>query len=188
MSTAMLGWITGRVLPTALFFEGTFASGPVYLWTGYGPIQWNGQTWTGIGTLGSVSPVGEGSTVEAKGLTVTLSGIDPTTLADVLGEFLLGAAMALSLGGFNDGVLIADPIPAFVARMDQPTIDIDAKTATLSINCESRLVDMDVAVDRRYTPEDQQRDWPGDLGMTFVPSIQEITIFWGQAPTSSGNI
>ena len=184
----MLTWLGGTELPIAIFFTGTFASGPVFLWTGNQSITWNGHTWLGIGTLGGISPISEGSTVEAKGMTVSLSGIDSTMLSNVLTEFLLGGACMIYVAGFNGGAIIADPMVAFAGRMDAPSIDIDAKTAKISINCESRLLEMNVAVDRRYTADDQQRDWPGDLGFTFVNAIQEMNIYWGEAPTTAGNV
>lgn len=184
----MLTWLNNTELPIALFFYGTFATGATYLWTGYGNITWNGHTWNGIGTLGSVSTIDEGTTVEAKGISVSLSGIDSTMLSNVLTEFVLGEPMGVYVAGFNGGSLIADPILSFAGRMDEPMIDVDGSRAVITINCESRLIDMNVAVDRRYTADDQQRDWPGDLGFNFVNSIQEITIYWGSAPTNTGNI
>ena len=44
---------------------------------------------------------------------------------------------------------------------------------------------MNVAVDRRYTDEDQQMDYPGDLGFQFVNGIQEAQIYWGRSPSST---
>ena len=175
-------------IPCALLFTGPFSTGPVYLWTGMGPLSWDDQTWVGIGTLGGLTPSDDGSTVEAKGIAVTLSGIDPTTFSDVLGEFLLGAPMTVYLAGFNGGGLIDSPIPLFVGRMDQPAMTIGAESAIISINCENRLIDMNTSGERRDTADDQQRDWPGDLGMNFVYALQEKTWYWGTAPTSSGNI
>lgn len=188
MSTAMAAAIGAAQLFPALFLEANFASGPVRLWSGLGSISWNGHTWTGIGTLGSVSAIDEGGTVEAKGVVLTLSGIDSSLLSHVLGEFVLGLPVTVWLGLFDENVLIDIPVTSFAGRMDQPTIDVDGKSATISINCESRLLDMNIAVDRRYTTEDQQRDWPGDLGLSFVAQIQEITIYFGTAPSSSTNI
>jgi hypothetical protein len=188
MSTAMTTWLTGDQLPVALFFMGTFQTGAVYLWTGYGSINWNGHTWLGLGKLGGIAPIAEASTVEAKGFAVTLSGIDATLLGDVLGEFQLNLPMATYIAGLNGGSIIADPLGAFIGRMDQPTVDIDGNTATIAINCESRFIEMNVAVERRYTADDQQRDWPGDLCFNFVNGIQELNITWGTAPTTQGNI
>jgi hypothetical protein len=188
MSTAMLEALALSVIYPAIFVEATFVSGTVYLWSGVGPIIWNGQTWTGIGSLGSISTIDEGATVEAKGMVLTLSGIDPTLLPDVLTEFQLGAPVTVYLGLFNEGALIANPVASFSGRMDQPTIEVTGLEAKIGINCESRLIDMNTAVDRRYTPEDQQRDWPGDLGLNFVNAIQEMTLYWGTSPTSTNNI
>src|SRR5580704_16235080 len=100
MSTAMLAAFSGTELQPAVFLSATFNSGPVYLWTGYGPIVWNGLTWLGIGTLGSIGMVDEGSTVEAKGIALQLSGFDPVALANVLGEFALGQPVQVYLGLF----------------------------------------------------------------------------------------
>jgi hypothetical protein len=189
MSTAMIEALSSNVLGGVAFFvQATFLSGPVYLWTGYGPITWNGQTWQGVGTMGGISVIEEGSNVEAKGITLTLSGFDTTLLPDVLNEFALLLPVYVWFGLFNEGVLIDNPIPCFSGLMDQPTIDIDGKTSTISINCESKLLSLDVAVDRRYSADDQQRDWPGDLGMNWVNSIQEITLLWGQATVSGANL
>lgn len=188
MSSAMLAAIAAGELFPALFVEANFATGPVYIWSGMGPIDWNGHTWLGVGTLGSVSAVSEGTTVEARGITLTLSGIDPALLTDVLGEFVPGLPVIVFLGLFNAGALIASPLVSFSGRMDQPSVDIDGISSAISINCENRLIEMNVAVDRRYTADDQQRDFPGDLGFNFVNAIQEMTLYWGTSPTSSNNV
>lgn len=193
MSSAMLAALTSTELNLAIFIEATFATGTVYLWSGIGPISWNGNTWTGLGALLSVSPSEETSTVEAKGLQLTLNGFDATLLPDVMNEFALLQPVTVYLGCFSSGSLIASPLITFSGRMDEPTVSVssdenDRTVGTISINCESPLADMNVAVDRRYTIEDQQADWPGDLGFSFVDQLQEITINWGQAPTTTQNI
>ena len=85
----------------------------------------------------------------------------------MLGEFQTGTPVIVYLGPFSGGALIANPATSWSGRMDRPQVDIDGRTSSISINCESRLLSMNVAVDRRYTPDDQQRDWPGDLGLKW---------------------
>lgn len=187
MSSAMLAAIGGREIAVAIFVEATFANETVRVWTGHQSIDWNGHTWVGVGTMGSISPIGEDAAVEAKGVTLTFSGFDAGLLGDVMEQFVVGQPVTVYLGLFNAGVLIASPITSWAGRLDQATVDVGVE-ASISINCESRLLDMNVAVDRRYTADDQQRDWPGDLGFTFVNAIQEMTLYWGTAPTSAGNI
>jgi hypothetical protein len=189
MTPAYLAAISSAMLRPALFVQASFVSGPIYVWSGIGPIAWNGQVWTGVGTLGNVSTIEEGSTVSAKGVTLTLSGIDPTLLTDVLGEFQAGLPALVYLGVFDDtGALIADPVCCFSGRMDQPTIDISGTAATIAINCENRLVEMNMSVERRYTDEDQQLDYPGDLGFQFVNGIQDSQIYFGRSPSSKNNL
>jgi hypothetical protein len=189
MSADYLAAIQSAALRPALFVEANFTSGPIYVWSGVGPIAWGGKTWTGLGSLGNVSMIEEGATVEAKGITLTLSGIDPSMLTGILDEFQVGLPAIVSLGLFDAaGALIADPVGCFVGQMDQPTLDVTGTSATISINCESRLIEMNVAVDRRYTNEDQQRDYPRDRGLEFVNSIQEAQIYWGRTPSSVNNL
>jgi hypothetical protein len=101
----------------------------------------------------------------------------------------VGLPVSVTLGVFDtNNALIADPVCCFSGRMDQPTIDVTGTLATIAINCENRLVEMNVAVDRRYTDEDQQMDYPGDLGFQFVNGIQEAQIYWGRSPSSQNNL
>jgi hypothetical protein len=189
MTSAYQAAISSAILRPALFVQATFVSGPLYVWSGMGPITWNGQTWIGVGTLGTVSTIEEGSTVSAKGVTLTLSGLDPTLLEDVMEEFQVGLPALVYLGVFDaTGALIADPVCCFSGRMDQPTIDISGTTASIAINCENRLVEMNVSVERRYTDEDQQLDYPGDLGFQFVNGIQDAQIYFGRSPSSKNNL
>jgi len=182
----MAAAVVAPELRPALFVQAQFRSGPLYVWSGFGTYTWNGHSWMGIGTLGSISTIEEGSTVEARGITLNLSGIDPALLSSVLGDFQLGTAVVVYLGLFTSaGALIADPVISWAGRMDQPLIDVGMETATITINCENRLFDLNIAVDRRYTNEDQHLDYPTDRGFEFVNAIQEQAIYWGRMPTNN---
>lgn len=188
ITTGMAAALEAGIVRPLIFVEAWFANGPIYVWSGAGSITWNSHTWQGVGAFGSVSSVDEGSGVEAKGISISLSGISPTLVADVMDEYRVALPVNVWLG-LNDsaGTLIPDPILSFAGRMDQPTLTMDGQTATIEIACESKLIDMNVAVDRRYTAEDQQIDYPGDQGFAFVNSIQDITIFWGKFPGARNN-
>ena len=57
-------------------------------------------------------------------------------------------------------------------------IDVGA-TATITVNAESRLADWDRPRVRRYNHEDQQIDYPGDMGFEFVPQMATKELRWG---------
>lgn len=183
-----LGALLAAGLRPALFVEMRFANENLYVWSGVGTVNWGDRNWIGVGTLGSISTIEEGCTVEARGITLHLSGIDQTSLGDVLVQIQQGLRAIVYLGLYDDSsppVLIADPVVSFAGRMDQPTISLDGRIVTISINCENRLVDLNVATDRRLTNEDQQLDHPGDRGLEFVNSIQEQIVYWGVAPNGN---
>jgi len=188
MSTEFRDAITGTLIRPAVFVEANFTSGPVYVWTGRGTLSWDGKDWLGLGSLFSITPIEEGADVMARGITLSLSGIDTSLLGGVLTEFQVGLPVLMYLGMFDsDGDLIADPIISWAGRTDQPTIEMDGSSATISINCENRLVEMNVAVARRLTNEQCRLDHPGDRGLEFVNSIIDRQIYWGRVPYGGGH-
>jgi hypothetical protein len=72
--TLAAGLSAGLIYPVVLV-QLTFNSGLEHVWSGIGDLVWNGATYKGVGDLGSIGPIGEGSAVKADGTTVTLSGI-----------------------------------------------------------------------------------------------------------------
>jgi hypothetical protein len=178
----------GYLYPVILV-EIQFASGTVYMSSSYQPLYYLGNTYTGVGSLLQVSTIEDGSTVQARGITVTLSGIDPTLLPAALNEFQIGLPAIVYLGLYSTGGQnqISESVIAWSGRTDQPTIAVDATTATISINLESILLDMNVPVPWRYTNQDQQLWYPGDLGFSWVNSIQSIPVYWGTNTNTDGN-
>ncbi|MDE2105675.1 MAG: hypothetical protein KGL39_51080 [Patescibacteria group bacterium] len=188
VTPAILTALSQPNVQLAAFVQATFASATVYLWSGIGSLDWNGQTWLGLGSFLGMTTSEDAATVEARGMTLTLSGIDPNLLSECLGDFQLGLPVSVSLGVYVNGALLSDPVVNWAGRMDQPSVDVSGDTATIQIACESRLIDMNVSVDRRLTLEDAQMDYPGDVGLQFVAGLQEQTLFWGNYPNTSNNI
>ena len=189
VTTAFIAALEAPLLRPAYLVSIQFASSTVYAWTGLGSLVWNGNTFAGVGSIGSVATVEEGSTVQARGTTLTLTGFDPALLGDALTDLRQGLPVTIWLALFDaTPAVIGNPVIAFAGRVDQPTITCDGATATIQINCESRLMDLNVPAQRRYTNEDQWRDFPGDRGFEFVNSVQEVTIYWGRTPNSTNNL
>jgi hypothetical protein len=184
-----LAAIQSPYVKPAIFVQITFSNGPLNLWSGVGTISANGAIWTGVGQLGNISNIEEGTNVQARGISLTLSGIDPTLLSELINDYELGAQVLVYLGLFDqNNALIPNPILSWAGRTDQPTLIVNGDTATLTVQCENRLVDMNVSVERRYTSDDQQIDYPGDLGFAFVTAIQSQTIYWGRHPSNNNNL
>ena len=192
MSSTILTALQSQSVYPALFISLTFSNSVANLWTGSGNITWNSTTWSGAGQIMSLEPVEDGYTVEARGTAVRLSGLNATLLSDCLNDIQLGLPVLIYLGlfssyPFTSGSLIASPILIWSGRVDQTTIDLDGETATLTINCETRLLDMNIPSSFRLTLQDLNAQYPGDLGTSFVDAISELTIGWGY-PLNGSNV
>ena len=160
-----------------------FESGTVYVWSGIGELSWSGNTYVGVGRLGGVSPINESTEVRADGVVLTLSGIDPSILALVLGDVRQSKEATLHLALLDDsGAVIADPYEVFGGLVDVPRINEDPRQPSISLQCESRMIGLRRPRIRRYTDEDQQQEHSGDLGMEYVTAATTRTLWAGGKP------
>lgn len=166
-------------LRPALFVELQFSSGTIYATNLPVTVTWNAHDWIGLGNLGGISAVEEGENIQAYGLSLTLSGVQPGYVSIALGEQYQGRVAKVYLGLFNDSyALIADPVVVFRGRMDNMEL-AQGDMFTIKVNCEGRLADFERARVRRYNHEDQIAVYPNDKGFEFVPQMVEKTLNWG---------
>jgi len=195
ISTQMLAALQAPLIRPALLVELNFASGPVYVWSGRGPLIYNGATYSGLGEFGSVTGVSEDSTIEAKGVTFTLSGVSSYLVKDTLDEFRILGKAYVYLALFDDSNrMIPSPIAMWQGKLDKPSISDDGEHSVITISAENVFVDLNRACYRRYTDGDQQMDLAAtltklglpasttDTGFSHVPCIQEASVFWGSTP------
>lgn len=172
--------LVARLVRPVFFVSMAFADQTIYAHTSIGTISWDSQAWLGVGTLGEISAVSEGGEVDAQGISIKLSGIDPALLNESINELNSGTAQVFL--GFLDqnGALVADaiPLPLFVGLMDAPEIDLDTNTATIEIAVENRLSDLNRARGGRYTDQDQRQRYPGDGALQWVSYLQDQHFNW----------
>jgi len=180
LTAAVITEIDATELQPILLFRGEFATGIVRAWSGFGDLSWDGQTWIGTGTLLQVSAIQEASETVANGATINLTGVPLELISLALSSVRQGRDGKIYLGFLSNGAVVIDPVLVFQGRLDVPIIEENGETATISIAYESRLIDLQKPRESRYTDQDQQRAYPGDLGMAFVPSLQEKTLNWGR--------
>jgi hypothetical protein len=71
--------------------------------------------------------------------------------------------------------------------MDTMRIEDSGDTASITVQAESRFIELERTHERRYTDQDQQQLYPGDLGLEYVAGLQDKEIAWGQvAQTAVG--
>ena len=180
LTAGVISEITSAELQPFLLFQGEFVSGTLRCWSGMGDLVWDGQTWTGTGTLLSISAVTETADVNANGVTASLTGMPSSLISLALNDCEQGAAGYVYLGFLSSGAVVSEPVLLFEGRLDIPAIDEQGETCVVSISYESRLIDLERTRESRYTDQDQQREFAGDVGCEFVAGLQDKVITWGK--------
>ena len=172
-----------------LFFaiKAEFDTSDILVWTGKDDLVISSETYTGAGSLLSIGGVEDGRDLKSSGLNIALSGMDATVLDYALTENyqnrFLTLFMGYLMGGSNE---VAGTIVLFKGRMTTLTISDDPNGATISIDAENRLIDLDRPSNLRYTKESQEFLFTGDIGLDRVNQIQDKEIVWGRSSTSGG--
>lgn len=179
LSAAMEAAVQQPVVFTALLFDLTFADNTYHMWSGIGNLVWGTTTYSGVGTLGKVSTITEGNGVEAQGVKLSLSGIDPTWLAESMNEINLATRAKIYLALLdNNGVIIANPVCMYTGIMDGPKIDLDSQTAVITIDVEDKMIELNRSRGGRLTSQDQRSRYPDDKGLDFVSLNQDKNLVW----------
>lgn len=161
------------------FVKLEFDSGNVALCTYDGDVAWNGDVYTGAGSIGTISAIDENTELARSTLQMQLRGLPTEIVAIVLAEHYQGRKATTRLGylDFDSRRLIGDPAIVHSGRMDTASIKQGA-TCTVTLNVESRFAAWDKPKIRRYNDADQQSRFPGDTGLGFVQQAVEGTV-WG---------
>lgn len=179
LSTAAKNAFSQLNFPAIVLVELDFADGAIRLCNAGYSFSWNGYNWLGMGTLGAIEAISEGSALQMYGCQLTLSGIPSELISEAFDISYQGRSATIWLAPLNsDYSLIASPVVVFKGRMD--TMDIAmGTTSTITTTVESRLVDWERPRIRRYNNQDQQAAHPGDNGMKYVAQMVSKELNWG---------
>ena len=162
------------------FVEVEFASGLLNLWSGVGDISWDSKTWIGAGDLLMIQPARETTGGNATGLTLSLTGVNPAYIALALNEARQNKPVKCYFGFLDSsGAIITDPYQFFKGLVNYIVIGEGGDSAIITVYAENDLIKLQQPRIRRYTDQDQQSDFPNDLGFIHVAAIQEWNGFWG---------
>jgi hypothetical protein len=179
LSTQLVTQITSQAVNPCFLVDLTFTTGQYHVWSGVGSVTWNGNTYLGVGSLGQVGDITEGTQVRADGTTLTLSGIDSTLLDDCLSDIQVGAPATVWFGVLDgNGNILATNI-LFAGTVDKPTIHTAPSTVSITLALENQLYNLQRACLRRYTSADQRLYYPQDIGFSWVEIQNDIALVWG---------
>ncbi|MGE0206044.1 MAG: hypothetical protein AB7P60_20840, partial [Hyphomicrobiaceae bacterium] len=142
-----------------------------------------GESFTGTGGVGTVSPIGEATDLAAEGWAIEFAGLpppaagEPDAISLAMGEIVQGRFCQCWLGFLDsDYALIADPVKLARDRGDVIEIALGPESWTVRLTVESRMAEWRRPATRRYTHEDQRLYFPNDLGLEYVSQATEAEI------------
>jgi hypothetical protein len=166
--------------PLVLLAEIEHPSGTARFWSGIGQLTWDGETWSGIGELGTITPIQHTSAIAIQEIEFTLSGADPAIVATLDDDVrnLSGRAWLAALD--QSGKIIEDPIQIVDSTLDFQSHKInDDGTATISITARSGFYSLERALDDVWSAEDQRKIYPDDSGLDMISKLQNQELQWG---------
>tara|TARA_A200000159_G_scaffold154485_1_gene167365 strand:+ start:922 stop:1566 length:645 start_codon:yes stop_codon:yes gene_type:complete len=164
-----------------------FDTETIYLWNGTEDLAIGGDTYIGAGSLLSIGAAEESSDLSSQGMTITVSGMNKAVLDLALTENyqnrFLTVFLGYLMGGSNE---VAGTFTLFKGRMTAMTVNDTPQGATIGIDAENRLVDLERPSNFRYTKESQNFLHSGDTFFNRVASLQDKEIIWGRSSSSGG--
>lgn len=160
-----------------VFVEVGFDEGIERYHSGIGDIVWGGDTWSGVGDLGGISPIEEAEGISPYAARLTLSGLTSGTITRALGSDIYGRDLEIFVGFLVDGALVADPDTMWKGQMDTIAISLGDDN-TVGLTGESELKIFREVNGKLFNDESQQRDFAGDLGFEYLDQMADAQIIW----------
>ncbi len=164
-----------------------FTSGNLLLSTTYADLTIDSETYIGSGNILNISPITETADTRATGVEIILNGLDSSILSAGLNDDAQGMAVKIYFGvlttSTNADAIVDTPYQIFSGFIDSMILEEGGEQSTLKFTVENKLVTLEIPVDRRYTDQDQQNLYTGDVGCEFVTSLQDKSIAWGAGVT-----
>lgn len=158
---------------------------PVYAWTGRGVINFDGHEWSGIHGIGAIDTIGEGTDGSSVGVKATLCEVPANFAEDIADQAVRGCAFELYLGALDETFQnIVGHTLVWRGRLAGYEIVDAGESLSVSATGESRQFDQRRPSIKRLSNEYQQRKYPGDRALEYMPRTAEIPILWGKANQS----
>lgn len=157
---------------------------PAYAHSGVGNIEFDGNTYLGVGTFGMLDEVIESEEINAKAFQMGLSGVDSDQLTVALDSGKYGDVITFYEGYLSDdGTLVDDPWLLARGIFENAEAVLDDENVVI-INVKHDIAMLEEKDGSRFSDEDQQNRFSGDLGLEFVTDATSVKLTWGGGSVS----
>ncbi|MBL4623294.1 MAG: hypothetical protein JKY89_12940 [Immundisolibacteraceae bacterium] len=159
-----------------------FESGTEYWWTGNYDLDYDSKTWKATHALGSISSYQETTSLQAKQLEITLSGLDSAYNSSIPTDNNRNRKATIQIGfASSDFETIIGHIDWFAGYMDKIEQDDGGEFSEIKIIAEPKHKIFTKNKRRMMTDEDQKEVDPTDIGLEYVNELaNQVTLVWGE--------
>lgn len=155
-----------------------YTSTPVRAHTGVGTYVIDGQDYIGVGQLGDISAIPQTSKSSPSNVDLTMSGLDPTLVAQTLNERSQGRKAKIMLCSIGEDESITSVSVLFSGRVSSQTYTYGKKTSVV-VQLVDRFADWERAGTKRFDYESHLARYPGDRIFKYLSQMASLPIYWG---------
>lgn len=149
----------------------------ILMTSGMQDIDFGGDTYT-YGTLGNISTIPETDDLKDSSLSLTFSAVDPATIAAVSAADFVNSPVQVRVMFFDENWLsVGDGLSFFEGSASSQNIAL-GQQADITVSCKSKISTLSRPRSERYSDQDQQAKYPGDLGMQYASTVSSQDIIW----------
>jgi len=154
-------------------------SEPVYVHTGIGEFVYDSNTYMGVGQFANIGEARESEFLSPLSVDVSLAAPNAQYMVEALDAGNYGDAVTIYAAyRGSDGDIVADPWVVYSGTFEFATIKTSNENI-IAITLQHDLSVLDETNGLRFTDEDQQVDYSGDVGFEFVHRQATLRLIWG---------
>ncbi len=153
--------------------------------TGIGEIVIDGNTYLGVGQMGSVGAVETQSDEKPMTLSLELSGIPGNLLSDALGTRMRGSAATLFVFAQDDDGQIKAAAPAVVGTITSYNVQV-GEDNILQVGIADEFQLYEKAINNYWTEQSHLALYPDDHICRFTAQMADREVSWGSRRDAPG--
>lgn len=176
VATAIATALAQPVLEPWLAIELGFDAGYLRLWTGIGDRTIDGQTYLGVGTILSIGGLEEVADLSARQVSVQFQGIDRAITAIALSSPYQRRPARILFGVMGE----IGHVVVWAGQMNRMTTVDDGERVSVTLELDSRLVELQRSRVRLYTEASQKARDPSDTFFDWTAKLIDQDVVWGR--------